>query len=181
MLALVDFVTRSVVSTANQYRHKQEPTFRGAIEGELTFPVLAPGSIYRSYFPDYSGLTTTADILDLLNFGFAPQVIDIWKGSIRTLNDLQQDAVNHAGLFQGQHVLVSAPTSSGKTMIGELAALHANSRGDRAHMLFPLRALVNDKYDEFTQKYGALGLRVIRSTGEIADDNDALVRGKFDI
>jgi helicase len=48
-------------------------------------------------------------------------------------------------------------------------------------MLFPLRALVNDKYDEFTQKYSVFGLRVLRSTGEIADDNDALIRGKFDV
>jgi replicative superfamily II helicase len=44
-----------------------------------------------------------------------------------------------------------------------------------------LRALVNDKYEEFIAKYGGYGIRVIRSTGEIADDNDALVRGKFDI
>ncbi len=66
-------------------------------------------------------------------------------------------------------------------MIGELAALHVQSSGERAYMLFPLRALVNDKYDDFTQKYGDFGLRVVRSTGEIADDNDALIRGKFDI
>src|SRR6185295_394005 len=103
------------------------------------------------------------------------------KGSISSLNELQQDAINRAGLFQGQHLVVSAPTSSGKTMIGELAALHAQSMGERTYMLFPLRALVNDKYDEFTQKYRAFGLRVIRSTGEIADDNDALIRGKFDV
>lgn len=48
-------------------------------------------------------------------------------------------------------------------------------------MLLPLRALVNDKYDEFQSKYGHFGLRVIRSTGEISDDNDALLRGKFDL
>ena len=181
ILPLIDFVTRSVVSYAGQFRHKQEPTMRGTIEGELAFPLLVPGPIYRSYFHDYSGVTTTANIKDLIKFGFAPQVIEIWRGSISTLNELQQDAINGAGLFQGQHLLVSAPTSSGKTMIGELAGLHAQSRGERAIMLFPLRALVNDKYDEFTQKYAAFGLRVLRSTGEIADDNDALIRGKFDV
>jgi len=85
------------------------------------------------------------------------------------------------GLFAGQHLVVSAPTSSGKTMIGELAALCGSSRGERSYMLLPLRALVNDKYEEFTRKYSDFGLRIIRSTGEIADDNDALLRGKFDI
>ena len=89
-------------------------------------------------------------------------MLEIWKGTIRTLNELQQDAINSAGLFQGQHLVVSAPTSSGKTMIGELAGLHAQSKSERSYMLFPLRALVNDKYDEFTQKYGGFGLRVIR-------------------
>jgi helicase len=136
ILALIDFVTRSVVSNAGQFRHKQEPTMRGTIEGELAFPLLAPGPIYRSLFDDYSGVTTTANVKDLLKFGFAPQVIEIWKGSISALNELQQDAINGAGLFQGQHLVVSAPTSSGKTMIGELAALHAQiSRRARIHAL----------------------------------------------
>ncbi len=116
MLALIEFVTRSVANTANQFRHRQEPTMRGAIEGELAFPVLEPGPIYRSYFHDYAGVTATSDVTDLLKFGFAPQVIEIWKGSINTLNELQQDAINHAGLFQGQHLVVSAPT----------VALHVN-------------------------------------------------------
>jgi ATP-dependent DNA helicase len=84
-------------------------------------------------------------------------------------------------LFAGDHLVVSAPTSSGKTMIGELAALRAHLRGERTYMLLPLRALVNDKYEDLRQKYDDVGLRVIRSTGEIADDNDALMRGKFDI
>jgi superfamily II DNA/RNA helicase len=48
-------------------------------------------------------------------------------------------------------------------------------------VLLPLRALVNDKYEDLRRKYASLGLRVIRSTGEIADDNNMLMRGKFDI
>jgi helicase len=66
-------------------------------------------------------------------------------------------------------------------MIGELAILYAYTKGERSYMLLPLRALVNDKYDDFTSKYATFGLRIIRSTGEISDDNDALLRGKFQI
>lgn len=66
-------------------------------------------------------------------------------------------------------------------MIGELAALKAYLNRERTYFLLPLRALVNDKFDEFVRKYSTYGLRIIRSTGEIADDNEALMRGKFDI
>ena len=85
------------------------------------------------------------------------------------------------GLFAGANVVVSAPTSSGKTLIGELSMLRVNMGGERSFMLLPLRALVNDKYQDLRRKYGTLGLRVIRSTGEISDDNGALMRGKFDM
>jgi replicative superfamily II helicase len=40
---------------------------------------------------------------------------------------LQLSAVNEYGVLRGEHVVVSAPTSSGKTMIGELAALRGFS------------------------------------------------------
>ena len=65
------------------------------------------------------------------------------------LNQLQQDAVNEAGLLEGRNVLVMAPTSSGKTMIGELAALRATQNGGRSVFLLPTKALVNEQQDKF--------------------------------
>jgi helicase len=181
LLALFDFVTRSVVQAARQIRHEQEPTLKGAIEGNLALPVLTPGALFKSFFPDYGPVTVGPNIDDLAGYGFPAGLLERLQESIPSLNELQQDAINKAGLFTGQHLVVSAPTSSGKTMIGELAALYGYSKGERTYMLLPLRALVNDKYDEFTRKYAAFGLRIIRSTGEISDDNDALLRGKFNI
>ena len=181
ILALTNFVITSVVSAAAQVRHKQEPALRGSVDGELIFPVLAPGSIFQGFFPELAQCSINADLTSLAQFGFPEPVIDVLKTAIPSLNELQQEAVNGAGLFNGQHLVVSAPTSSGKTMIGELAALNHYFSGDRTYFLLPLRALVNDKYDDFTKKYAEFGLRVIRSTGEISDDNDALIRGKFNI
>jgi hypothetical protein len=181
LLSLFEFVTRSVVQAARQIRHEQEPTLKGAIEGDLTMPVLTPGTLFKSFFPDYGPVAVGPNIDDLAGFGLPPGILERLHESIPSLNDLQQEAINKAGLFTGQHLVVSAPTSSGKTMIGELAALYAYSKGERTYMLLPLRALVSDKYDEFTRKYAAFGLRIIRSTGEISDDNDALLRGKFNI
>lgn len=181
LLSLFEFVTTAVVNAAKQIRHQQEPTLKGVVEGELGFPVLAPGPIFARFFPEHAPVTVGPSIGDLAAFGLPAPLLDILQNSIPALNELQQEAINKMGLFAGRHLVVSAPTSSGKTMIGELAALYGSARGERSYMLLPLRALVNDKYDEFTRKYGDFGLRIIRSTGEIADDNDALLRGKFDI
>ncbi len=44
-----------------------------------------------------------------------------------------------------------------------------------------MKALVNDKYAEFSRKYEAFGVRTIRATGEISDDIPALVHGQYDV
>jgi replicative superfamily II helicase len=181
ILSFVEFVTRSVIAAARQIRHEQEPAIRGTAEGIFSFPVLRPGDTFTTFFPGHTPLPVGPDVSSLASFGFPPDLIDIWRGSIPSLNELQQDAINHFGLLNGEHLVVSAPTSSGKTMIGELAALQGYLKGDRSFMLLPLRALVNDKHAEFVKKYGAYGLRVIRSTGEISDNNEVLLRGKYDI
>ncbi|MEO3859510.1 DEAD/DEAH box helicase [Acrocarpospora sp. B8E8] len=55
------------------------------------------------------------------------------------------------------------------------------STSSRAVFLLPARALVNDKYTEFTRKYERSGVTTIRSTGEISDDHAALMNGRYDI
>ena len=45
----------------------------------------------------------------------------------RRLNQLQLDAINEYGILRGEHVVASAPTSSGKTMLGELAAVRGRA------------------------------------------------------
>lgn len=180
-LALAHFVTGSVEATAAGFRHVQQPALRGTLDGEVRLPVLTAGALFRGFFPEAPTVPVTHDLTTLGPYGFSPEIVDRIRQSIPGLNRLQQDAVNEMNLFRGEHLVVSAPTSSGKTMIGELAALRAHLRGERTYMLLPLRALVNDKYEDLRKKYSPLGLRVIRSTGEIADDNGALMRGKFDM
>ena len=77
--------------------------------------------------------------------------------------------------------MVVAPTSSGKTMIGEMVAAEAALECRRSFFLLPLRALVADKHQEFVRRYAGYGLTVIRATGDIADDIPALMRGRYDI
>ena len=91
-------------------------------------------------------------------------------------------AVNDYGITNSESLVVVAPTSSGKTFIGEMAAAKAIVEGRKAVFLFPYKALVNEKYDQFTALYGEqLGLRIIRCTGDYHDSARLFVRGKYDL
>ena len=67
-------------------------------------------------------------IKKLKNYGIPSQIVNIWeKDYPRDLLPLQEDAVRNYGILNGndknQNLLVIAPTSSGKTFIGEMAAI----------------------------------------------------------
>ena len=180
VLRMLDYVARRVVDAARQIRKKQEPAVRGTFDGEFSWPVLAPGVVYRAAFPDRGQPIAGADIASLAAFGFPQAVIEAWAGDIPSLNHLQVDAINEFGILRGQHVVASAPTSSGKTMLGELAAIRGALDRRRALFLMPLKALVNDKVRHFQRVYGAFGIRTIEATGE-TDDISPLLRGRYDI
>lgn len=107
-------------------------------------------------------------------------MISAWVGAIPALNQLQIDAINEFGLLAGEHLVVVAPTSSGKTMIGELAALRGIVERKRALFLLPLKALVADKRRHFEAVYGAFRLRTVEATGE-TDDISPILRGQYDV
>src|SRR5439155_16506850 len=178
---LLEYVTTRVVDSARQFGARQEPTLRGTLDGNLTWPVFTPGPLYLAAFPEREQPKVSADVARLEPHGFPPDLLAAWAESIPSLNELQQDAINEFGVLDGDHLVVSAPTSSGKTLVGELAALKGVLERKRALFLLPMKALVNDKFAEFSRKYEAFGLRTIRATGEINDDIPALVRGQYDV
>lgn len=178
---LLEYVTERVIDAASRFGARQEPTLRGTLDGSLSWPVFTPGPRFAAAFPDLGQPTVTEDVHSLEALGFPAELVDAWAESIPSLNQLQQDAVNDFGVLTGEHLVVSAPTSSGKTLIGELAALKGVLDRKRALFLLPMKALVNDKYSEFSRKYEAFGLRTIRATGDINDDIPALMRGQYDV
>ena len=180
VLRVLDYVVRRVVDAARQIRREQEPTIRGTFDGEFRWPVLSPGALYRARFPDLGRPVATAEIQSLAPFGFPQEVLNAWAGDIPRLNQLQLDAINEFGILRGEHVVASAPTSSGKTMLGELAAVRGALDKQRTLFLLPLKALVNDKLRQFQRVYAPFGIRTIEATGE-TDDITPLLRGHFDI
>lgn len=81
------------------------------------------------------------------------------------LNPLQSKAVP-AVLSTSGHVMVVAPTSAGKTLIGEVAALRSIvSEGKPAVWLLPARALAAE-VSETARRWTEHGIRSVELTGE---------------
>jgi len=180
VLRLLDCVVRRVSDAARQIRREQHPAVRGTFDGEFTWPVMSPGALYLAAFPELSKPIATPELGSLSNFGFPQAIIEAWGVDIQELNQLQLDAINEYGVLRDQHVVASAPTSSGKTMLGELAAVRNAIERRRTLFLMPLKALVSDKLRHFERLYGPFGIRTIEATGE-TDDIRPLVRGRYDI
>lgn len=70
-----------------------------------------------------------------------------------------------------RHVVVSAPTGSGKTVVAEYGIARAVSRGRRAFYTAPLKALSNQKFRDLSKTYGAGNVGLL--TGDVAISGDA--------
>lgn len=85
------------------------------------------------------------------------------------LHDFQKWAIE--GIVNGNNVLITAPTGTGKTMPGEFALNFFHSKGKRTIYTSPIKALSNEKFYSFTQKYQHLSIGLI--TGDIKTNPDA--------
>ncbi len=108
----------------------------------------------------------------------------ILQSGITELYPPQEEAVQ-AGALEGKNLVLASPTASGKTLVAELCCLkHVLERGGKVIYLAPLKALANEKFDDF-KKYVALkkaeggNVSVGISTGDY-DSNDPWLE-KYDI
>ncbi|WP_295459219.1 DEAD/DEAH box helicase [uncultured Thiodictyon sp.] len=161
---------------------KQTPVFLGSIKGGLVFPTLRPGENYAAAFPTRAVQQMSGVFAEFAAHGFPPEIVDQWTMHFpKGLNALQIKAVNEYGVLAGKSLLAVAPTSSGKTMIGELAAVQAVVAGKKAAFLLPYRALVNEKFEEFSKRYAPAGLRVVRCSGDATDGIAPVLGGRYDL
>jgi helicase len=161
----------------------QRPVLFGQIDGGFTIPALIKGEKYQLAFPEATSIKVSNRIEDLITIGIPQPVVNVWMDKFPNgLNALQLKAINEYQILQGQSLIVVAPTSAGKTFIGEMAAVRAITEGRKVVFLLPYRALVNEKYEDFSSLYAErLGLRVIRCCGDYVDDTSTFLKGKFDI
>lgn len=183
VVGLVDQVVRLVRADAARFGYDQTPVMFGLVEGELTLPACRKGEKYLEAFPEHGGIQTSGDIAELVEYGLPPEAVAAWSDRFQGgLNSLQIAAVNDHGVLDGKSLLVIAPTSAGKTFVGEMAAVKAIAEGRKAVFLLPYKALVNEKFEDFSALYGErLGLRIARCSGDWQDQVTDVLRGKYDI
>ena len=73
-----------------------------------------------------------------------------------TLDPFQQVSIK--SIERGESVLVSAHTSAGKTVVAEYAIAQSLKNNQRVIYTSPIKALSNQKFREFTQEFGDVGL-----------------------
>lgn len=74
-------------------------------------------------------------------------------------------------LVEKNHSLVTAPTGSGKTLPAEFSIQYFHSIGKKIIYTSPIKALSNQKYHEFTNKYPNISFGIL--TGDIKDNPEA--------
>lgn len=86
-----------------------------------------------------------------------------------SLDEFQLRAIR--SVLQSRSVVVSVPTGSGKTVIGEAALAIALKKGMRAFYTTPLKALSNQKFGDFCDRFGTEQVGLL--TGDISIRPDA--------
>ena len=87
------------------------------------------------------------------------------------LDAFQLDAID--ALNQGHSVVVSAPTGSGKTLIGEYAIHRALAHQQKVFYTTPLKALSNQKLRDFREQFGTENVGLM--TGDLSVNRNASI------
>ena len=87
------------------------------------------------------------------------------------LDDFQKDACNF--INDNKSVVVCAPTGAGKTVIAQHAIHRALEEGKRIFYTTPLKALSNQKFYDFCEKYGSDKVGLL--TGDTSNNRNAQI------
>jgi len=79
------------------------------------------------------------------------------------------------------NLLVITPTSSGKTFIGEMAAITQVIHQKKVIYLVPLKSLAQEKYQHFKNLYSKCGLEIVTSSRYHREDDDKIIKGDYNI
>ncbi|MFX1389406.1 MAG: DEAD/DEAH box helicase [Promethearchaeota archaeon] len=90
----------------------------------------------------------------------------LFENKIFILRDIQKVAIKQ-GLFFRKSFLICAPSGSGKTLIGEVCAIHnVFQKFGKSTYLVPYKALATEKYYHFKKSYSRFNIRVELSIGD---------------
>jgi helicase len=121
-------------------------------------------------------------VSNLVKYGIPPLVVESWqKNQGELLLPLQVQALKKYKILKGENLVICAPTSSGKTFCGELAAVVNLFHNKKVVYLVPLKSIAEEKFFDFSQKYSDLGIKVIISTRDRKEFDSDLEKGDFDL
>jgi helicase len=141
-------------------------------------------------------------IKSLKNYGIPSYILNIWENHYSPcLLPIQEEAVKDYGILENEggmdsrvrgndikesgndrgnnNLLVIAPPSSGKTFIGEMAAVAQAIHQRKIIYLVPLRSLVEEKYRHFKDLYSNCGIDIAISTRDRREDDHRIIRGDY--
>ncbi|GAB4112581.1 MAG: hypothetical protein Kow00103_02310 [Candidatus Caldatribacteriota bacterium] len=133
---------------------------------------------------------------DLEAWGVPSFMVDIWEKNYSPfLLPVQEEAVKEYGVLdyleneknrkeqRNQHLLVLAPTSSGKTFIGEMAAITQAIYHKKTLYLVPLRSLAEEKYEHFKLLYSGSDckLKIRISSRDRREDDKKIIKGDYQL
>jgi helicase len=112
-------------------------------------------------------------------------LLDIWQRTVgEHLLPVQERAVRELGLLGPKstgNIIVFSPTSSGKTFVGEMAAVQAARQDRKVFYLVPLKALAQEKYEELRDRYEGAGIRVVVSSRDHSEYDADIAKLDFGI
>jgi helicase len=109
---------------------------------------------------------------ELANRGIDKWLVEQLRSwGIAELTDIQRLAIE-SGLADGKSMVVVAPTSSGKTLVGEIAVACGLRKSLRSVYLVSHKALADQKYEDFQRRFGAEARSPLASVGLSTGDRD---------
>ncbi len=118
----------------------------------------------------------------LIAYKIPVPIIKRWRQQgVEELLPLQEQAMTETGYLRGGNLVVFAPTSSGKTFIGESAAVKVLSEQRRVVYLVPTKALAEEKFRYFSDLLSPLGFRLVIATSERQEADEKVATGKYDL
>jgi helicase len=118
----------------------------------------------------------------LEGYNVPPDILEIWRRHVGPeLLPVQERAVKEFGLFGTDNLIVFSPTSSGKTFVGEMAAVKAARENTKVFYLVPQKALAAEKFEELRRRYEPAGISVVVSSRDRREFDDQILRRDFQI
>ena len=115
-------------------------------------------------------------------FGVEDRILKLWNEcGFEELLPVQNLAIQKGKVLDGKNAVIFSPTSSGKTFVGEMAAIRTARQNRRVIYLVPQKALAEEKFQEFQRRYRPLGVRVVISTRDRKEYDRDIRRGRFHI